>query len=323
VNNSAPPAADKRTPFQSFARSWERFWYSEGSTLSLGLFRIVFSYCLFSEAPVTEMKSRFAIEGGFHLPYAAVPSFIHPIPAQTFHFIEALQYPLIALLALGLFMRPAVAGLLAVQGYVFFSDAMNFRNHPYFNLLVLVLLLFSPADNSVSVKSSRRIWNAGRFSVDAVIGPARSLTCQRLIMVQICLIYFLAGLQKINPGFLTGRVLADELARTVSRWGSWGLLLPGGDTVLQLRDIVMTPGALVSASIATLLLELILPMTLWFRATRALSFIIGIGFHIFIWFLMHIPQFSLAMIGGYLLFFEPETLPTFLTTLFRRKKPFT
>ncbi len=317
MNTPLRPAANNAPPRTGYAQIWQRFWHPEGSTLSLGLFRIVFAYCLFSEAPITELKSRFAIEGGFHLPYPFVPSFIHPVSEQTFHFMQMLQYPLIVCLALGLFMRPAIVGLLALQGYVFFSDAVNFRNHPYFFLLVLGLLLFSPADESVSFKSIRRIYNNGSFSIDALIGPIRPLTFQRLIMVQICLVYFLAGLQKINPAFLDGSVLADELTTTVQHWGRWGIVLPWGETVIQLQDIIMTPNVLMTASIVTLLIELVLPVTLWFPRTRVASFIAGIGFHLFIGFLMHIPQFSVAMIGSYLLFLEPETLPALARRLGR------
>jgi HTTM domain len=302
-------------PSKMFVQSWQRFWHPDGSTLSLGLFRIVFAYCLFSEAPITELKSRFAIEGWFHLPYPFVPSFIHPVSEQTFHLMQTLQYPLILCLALGLFMRPAIIGLLALQGYVFCSDAMNFRNHPYFFLLALLLLLFSPADESVSFKSLRRIYSNSSFSIDALIGPIRPLTSQRLIMVQICLIYFLAGVQKINPAFLDGRVLGDELSSTVQHWGRWGIVLPWGNTVIQLQDVMMTPNVLMAASIATLLLELVLPVTLWFPRTRVASFIAGIGFHLFIGFLMGISQFSIAMIGGYFLFLEPETLPALASRL--------
>jgi len=301
------------SPLKGWAQIWQRFWHPEGSTLSLGLFRVIFSYALFMEVATTTLKSRFAIRGGFHLPYPFASSFIHPVSEQTFHLMQMLQYPLIACLAFGFFMRPAVVGLLLLQGYVFFSDAMNFRNHPYFFLLMLGLLLFSPADESVSFKSIRRIFGGGRFSrrrfLDAMIGPPRSLTFQRLIMVQFCLIYLLAGLQKINPAFLSGLVLADQLAVTVQRWGQWGIALHGGATIIHLQDVVMTPAVLMTASVATLLIELVLPFTLWFPTTRPVSFVLGIGFHLAIVVFMHITQFSAAMIAGYLLFLDPQTLP--------------
>jgi hypothetical protein len=48
---------------------------------------------------------------------------------------------------------------------------------------------------------------------------------------------------------------------------------------------------------------------LWFPKTRPAAFLVGIAFHLSIFLLMNIPQFSIAMIACYLLFLEPETLP--------------
>ncbi len=47
-------------------RTWEAFWFSEGSTFSLGLFRILFALLLYREITTTLSKSLFAVEGGFH-----------------------------------------------------------------------------------------------------------------------------------------------------------------------------------------------------------------------------------------------------------------
>ena len=169
---NAPLATNRARPFDALEEAWQRFWHSSGPTMSLGLFRIAFAFTLGLEVSVTRAKSLFAIEGGFHLPYPYVPAFVHPMPEQALQLLQMMQYPLILLLALGLFMRPAIVGLLALQGYVFFSDALNFRNHPYFFQLVLILLLFSPADESVSLVSVWRMIRARRWSI-----PARPSRC--------------------------------------------------------------------------------------------------------------------------------------------------
>lgn len=310
--SAAPPTGQTR-PFDAAGAIWDRFWHSSGSTLSLGLFRIVFAIALFLEVSITRGKSLFAVEGGFHLPYPFVPAFVHPISEQALHLLQFMQYPLILLLALGVLMRPAIVGLLALQGYVFFSDTLNFRNHPYFFLLVLLLLLFSPADESVSLKSVLRLVRTRRFSpfsIDPLIGPVRPLTFQRMIMVQVCLVYFLAGLQKINPGFLHGAVLAQELGTASRQWAMLLTGLLGGETVSRLQTMLLSQEATVTAAMATLALEMALPFTLWFRNTRTPSLIVGILFHIAIAALLGIPTFSCAMVGSYLLFLEPETLPS-------------
>ncbi len=111
---------------EKFCQAWERFWYSTGSTFNLGLFRFLFAICLFHEIGTTAWFSVFAIEGGFHLPYVW---FIQPITAQTFGWMLLLQYPFILLLGLGLFSRMSCGALLVIQGYIFFADQLNFRNH--------------------------------------------------------------------------------------------------------------------------------------------------------------------------------------------------
>ena len=66
----------------------EAFWYSNGSTLNLGLFRILFATCLFREVGTTLEMSTFALEGGFHLPYVG---FIQPVTAETYEWIHGLH----------------------------------------------------------------------------------------------------------------------------------------------------------------------------------------------------------------------------------------
>jgi len=313
------PCQGTTQQLQPLLRAWQAFWHPEGSTLALGLFRILFAICLFFEVRTTRAKSLFAIEGGFHLPYPAVPSFIHPISVQTYHLMHAVEYALITLLAVGLFMRPAILGLLILQGYIFFSDSLNFRNHPYFFLLVLVALLFSPADEALSFKAVQKMDRTRSSLIDALIGPIRSLTFQRVIMVQFCLIYLLAGLQKLNPSFLSGALLADELGPAARDWGHWQILLPGGAS-FHVYEMVLNHGTLVASAMVTLALEFTLPFTLWFSKTRPLSLLLGITFHLAILILMGITQFSYVMISCYLLFLKPDTLPALATRWFRRPR---
>ena len=306
---SAPSVTDRPGPLAALGEDWHHFWHSSGPVLSLGLFRIAFAYALFREVSVTRTRSLFAVEGGFHLPYPYVPSFIHPIPVEAFQLVQTLQYPLILLLGLGLLMRPAIAGLLALQGYVFFSDALTFRNHPYFFLLALLALLFSPAEESVSLVSVWRMVRVRRWSIETLIGPIRPLTCQRMIMVQVCLVYFLAGLQKINPAFLNGAVLLVQMNASSAYWGQALIAILGNDTGARIQAMLLSQKTAILASVGTLILEMAFPFTLWFRETRAPSLIVGVSFHLAIIIFMRIHDFSFAMIGSYLLFLEPGTLP--------------
>ena len=133
---------------------WDRFWYAEGSTLALGVFRIGFAGCLLLEIRTTVGRSTYAMVEGFHLPYWSAIPLVSP---ETYDLIHLLQVPCAVLLGLGLLHRSACIALLSLQGWIFFADQLNFRNHPYFFLLVLFLLLLSPADDAVSL---RALWRA-------------------------------------------------------------------------------------------------------------------------------------------------------------------
>ena len=288
-------------------RAWDGFWFAEGSSLALGLFRILFAGCLWRLVSSTRSKSVFAIEGGFHLPYL---EWIPLVSEPSFQWIHTLQYPLILLFGLGLLTRPAGTLLLVLQGYVFFADQLNFRNHPYFFLLVLLLLVLSPCDDALSVRSLVRAWRNGRPWSSALLGSVQPLSFQRLIQTQLAILYLYSGLHKLSAGFLSGYVLSHQMQKTlVSEVQGWlgNALTPDGAE--RIATFAADPSNWIAPAIATALLELSLPFLLFWRRTRTGAMLAGIPFHLGIALLMNIWTFSLAVIATYLLFLDPGTLP--------------
>ena len=295
------------SPTHKLGAAWETFWYSKGCTFSLGLFRILFAICLVLEIGTTVWFSVYAIEGGFHLPYVW---FIQPVTAKTYGWMLNLQFPFILLLALGLFTRFSCGALLFLQGYIFFADHMNFRSHPYFFLLVLFLLLFSPADDALSLKSILRALKNRRPVIASLLGSQQPLTFQRLIQVQVCIVYLYAAFHKLNTEYLSGVVLGDYL-REELLWGSAGGILEAvlpASLLFSLLDFLYSGQTLKTLSVLSMILEFGLPLTLWFRKTRPFALLVGIGFHIGLYLAMDVLSFSLAMIATYLFFLDPETL---------------
>jgi hypothetical protein len=193
------------------------------------------------------------------------------------------QYPLILLVALGLLFRPACLLLLLIQARIFFTDQLAFRNHPYFFLLVLGLLALSGAGRSVS-------WSAALAALRSrSLAPLAEgegpLTIQRLIQVQVCLVYVFAALHKLHPDYLLGRVLAEQFGAGDASWGPW-FLVPSWITVA---------------------IELWLPFALWSPRRRVAAALVGAAFHLCVAWLMEIHVFSLAMVSSYLLFFVPSS----------------
>lgn len=301
-----PTATSAPTGVSRVISAWNRFFFVQGPILSLGVFRIVFAFCLFFEVETTRAHSRFAIEGGFHIPYL---SFIGQVSEPTYHLLHNLQYPFIVLLGLGLFSRACCGALLLLQGFVYFNDLQNFRNHPYLFLLLLLLLLFSPAANAVSVSAMGRALFQRRSVITALVEQRDSLTCQRLMQIQICLVYLVAGLHKCTPFFFSGKVLAYFLNQSVEHWRPYLDFFFATATADQLQAKLLSPQVQMWPSIMTVVMELGLPFALWHRRTRRWAMILGIFFHLGIGVLMNITTFSAAMIGSYLLFLDPETLP--------------
>lgn len=282
---------------------WDRFWHAEISPAGLALFRILFSYTLWREVATTRAYSRHAIAwDGFTVPYS---SLVPLMSEATYEWVHQLQYPLILLLGLGVLTRTSAGALLVLQGWVFFADQLNFRNHPYFFLLVLLLLVFSPAGKALSPGA----WWRGRF-----LGRAHPATCQRLIQVQVTLVYVLAAVHKVHGLYLDGGVIRRLMV----------LDLPEGDSGVWLRRL-FAEGTIdrlfelrwpwVFLATAVVVLEIALPAMLWWRPARRLGIAIGVVFHLSIAFIMNIHVFSYAMIASYLLFLEPETVPGLLRRL--------
>jgi hypothetical protein len=283
---------------------WNRFWFAEGNPLALGVFRALFALCLAWELPFTRANSLFAVEGGFHLPYV---SFIKPISPYLFLGIHDLQWVFILMLGLGIMTRLSAGALLVLQGYVFFTDQLNFRNHPYFFLLVLLLLMFSPAGKAFSLPALFRRLRSRGVGTTGAVAP---LTAQRLLQVQVSIVYFYAALHKMSGPYFSGRILTHLIAPAISvgRLGKVLALLPPR-AAEALQSAVDRPGFWAFAATATVLLELSLAFVLWFPRTRKPAMILGILFHLGIAIVMSIDTFSAAMIASYLLFLDPETLP--------------
>jgi hypothetical protein len=288
---------------------WNRFCYAEGNPLSLGVFRALFAICLAFELPVTRSMSVFAIRGGFHLPYL---SFLPPLSPEIYQLMHALQVPFIALLGLGILPRVCAGVLLGVQGYIFFADQLNFRNHPYLFLLLLLLLMFAPSGKGFSIPALFRGLIQGGRGAPGPSGATAPLTMQRLMQVQISIVYFYAALHKMTGQFLGGHVLADLLGGAVSN-GRVGHLLAGWLSPAALegfRASVVSPEFWVFSAWMTVILELTLPFALWVPRWRMAAMVFGVPFHLAIGYTMKIEIFSAVMISSYLLFLDPATLPS-------------
>jgi hypothetical protein len=89
-------------------------------------------------------------------------------------------------------------------------------------------------------------------------------------------------------------------------------------TVERVSAACKNPDVMIVPSLLTIAIELTLPFLLWWPRARPLAMLAGVLFHLNIAIVMNIMAFSLAMIAGYLLFLDPETVPALLRRLARR-----
>ncbi len=153
----------------------------------------------------------------------------------------------------------------------------------------------------------RALRNRGAWFA-ALLGRDRPPAFQRLIQLSLCVAYFYAGVHKAHPEYFSGRILDQKIGDEIYDRTS-GDLLSRFFTQEQVDAVARHPATMITGSWATVILELALPFLLWIPRTRPWAIIIGVGFHLSIRFTMEITTFSYTMIGIYLLFLAPQTLP--------------
>jgi hypothetical protein len=178
-------------------------------------------------------------------------------------------------LAIGLFARPAAAGLAAVAAATIALDLQAFSNHV--TLLIALSALLALGNPSAA------------WSVDARLGRARASIPYWpvfLVKFQISTVYAFASLTKINSSFLGAEVLA-------SRW----------------EPVVGEPGGavhaiLVAIAISTVCVEGFLAVALWSARWRRVALPLGLGLHVTIAATLGavLVPFGTLMLGAYVLF---------------------
>ena len=259
-------------------------WCEPVDTASLAVFRMLFGVFLLAET------ARFFLHGWIHDHYLAPGllfkyygfEWVEPWPGDGLYWHFGLMGLLAALVALGLFYRLAIIGLLFAFGYVFLLEQANYLNHYYLLLTLALILCFLPAERGFSLDALRR------GATDARV-PRWSVWALRL-QFELLLVY--AGLVKLNGDWLQGEPLGLWLAARTD--------LPLAGPWLD------APGVAVAAAYGVIALHLVgAPLLLW-RRTRLAVFILYAGFHLSNAILFRIGVFPWITLAGTLMFFDPD-----------------
>ncbi|MEX2595572.1 MAG: HTTM domain-containing protein [Salibacteraceae bacterium] len=264
----------------------DRFIHKRLSIAPLVTFRVVFGFIMFLSIvrfwANGWIEEQF-IKPAFHFKYFG----FHWMP-EFADWGYYLMFSLMAFSALGI----ALGAFYRISAIVFFLsfttielvDATYYLNHYYFVSLVAFLLIWLPANRRHSVDVKMGLTNAA----DHV--PALAIN---LIKFQLGLVYFLAGVAKLNADWLFE-------AMPLAIW------LPSQDHLPVIGSILKQPETAFAFSWAGAIYDLSIPFLLLIARTRWLAYIAVVVFHLLTWSLFQIGMFPFIMIGATLIFFSAD-----------------
>jgi vitamin K-dependent gamma-carboxylase len=263
-------------------------WNAPRDAAGLGAFRVLFGALLcFSVARFWAYGwiDELYVRPSFHFTYFGF-GWVRPWPrlGMYFHFV------VMALCALSLCVgwrsRTSAAIFCLTFTYAELIEKASYLNHYYFVSLVTLLLATMPCGASLSIDALRR----ARRGEPPLVARAWSYG---LLRAQLALLYFFAGLAKLNSDWLLS---AEPL-------GTW--LALHADTPVLGAWLASRPAAYL-ASYAGAAFDLSIPIWLSWRPTRPYAYAVAVVFHVGVWLLFPIGVFSWVMIVSTTSFFEPS-----------------
>lgn len=186
--------------------------------------------------------------------------------------------------ALGLFYRVAIVGLFLSFTYIELIDKSTYLNHYYFISLVCFLMIFLPAHVYFSLDAYRN------RKLLALYIPQ---WCVDTIKLMICILYFYAGLAKLNSDWLLH-------AQPLTIW------LPARNDMPIIGPLFNKNWIPYAFSWFGCLYDLTIPFLLWKSNTRQFAYLAVIVFHVLTSLLFPIGMFPHIMIAAALIFFSPD-----------------
>ena len=252
---------------------------------SLALFRILFGLVM-SVAMV-----RTLVKGWVQEMYLA-PSFfftwewfpwVQPLPGTGMYWLIGL----LALLALGIAcgMAYRTCSKLFFFGFTYLEliDQTTYLNHYYLVSLLSLWLVFLPAD---------AVWSWDKRNSVSQLVPVWTIWILRF---QIGLVFFFAGVAKLNPDWLLD-------AQPMRIW------LGARSDLPLIGTYLLKPWMAYSASWIGALYDLSIPFLLSWSRTRNWACLAVLGFHLATGMLFQIGIFPWLMMSATLVFIPPETI---------------
>ena len=251
---------------------------------SLAFFRVCFGFVLVWEVLryfQYHWIDNYYIQPEFYFKYFGF-EWVQPWADESMYLHFAALGVVAACVAMGLFYRFAALLLVPLFAYIFLLDQTRYLNHFYLVILLSMLMVLLPAHRDWSFDS------AGKPLAERTV-PNWAVW---LLRAQLGLVYFYAGVAKLNADWLGGEPVRMWMAeRTHFPYvGSW--------IDSEAMVYIMSYGGLWLDLFA-------FPLLLWKR-TRLPMFLLCVFFHSSNKFLFNIGIFPYLMLAGTTIFFAPD-----------------
>ncbi len=264
--------------------TWNNILFSKVDISTLAFFRVAFGLLMLIST------LRYWANGWVYSQLIEPTHFFHyygfewikPLPELGIHIVYLIMVLATAAIALGYFYRIAAALFFILFTYTELIDITNYLNHYYFISLVALMMVFLPANRA--------------FSLDAVRHPSiKTDTVPRwtieIIRFQLAIVYFYAGIAKLNPDWLFDAMPMSIWLQGRSHWPILGSLFT-------------EQWVAYAFSWAGCLYDLSIPFLLYNAKTRKFAFLLVVVFHVLTRMLFPIGMFPFIMITATLTFFS-------------------
>ncbi|NQW29745.1 MAG: HTTM domain-containing protein [Ignavibacteria bacterium] len=188
---------------------------------------------------------------------------------------------------LGAWYRTSAVMFFLLFTYVELIDKTYYLNHYYFVSIAALLFCILPANSAFSIDALRK------RAIARVVIPRWTTD---VLKIQISIVYFFAGIAKINPDWLFN-------AMPLRIW------LPAHDSMPILGSLFALPFTPWIFSWMGMLFDVTIPFFLWNNKTRWYAYATVVAFHSVTGFLFQIGVFPLVMMGMTLIFLIPSFNP--------------
>ncbi len=235
---------------------------------------------------------RFMANGWIHQLYIEPTIFfpffdwVKPLPGWGMYVLFVVMILAAIGIAVGLFYRLSCALFFSIFTYIELIDKANYLNHYYFVSIIAFILIWLPAhcQYSLDLKLFPKIYR-----------PSLPRWMVGVIRLQLGMVYFFAGLAKINPHWLFE-------AMPLKIW------LPSRVDLPIIGTLFKYPMAAFAFSWAGAFYDLLIPIFLLIKRTRTWAYVAVIIFHLLTAMLFQIGMFPYIMILSTLIFFSGDQL---------------